>query len=78
MVNIVNAQQPPSRYRLHGFAHQHTVHDNICTYLEICGCKFVFGRNVGRQCITAPGKVDRIAFRQVSQGDQDVVSRIEL
>src|SRR5437764_14500848 len=64
--------------RLSCFAHYHAVHDDVIARGKVAQCKFVFSGNLGRNFVALAINVDLFARRQIREGDQHVVSTVEL
>jgi hypothetical protein len=78
VVNIARGQDFSGRDRSHRSAHQNTVHDDIVADAKLARCKFVFRGNILDQSKDLVCEFDSLTRLQVSQGDQNVVTGIEL
>jgi len=78
VVNICGGEEFSGCDWADGSAHLNTVHDDIVVDAKPAHGKFVFSRNVLGQSIDLAREFDSLTDLQVSQGDQNVVTRIEL
>src|SRR5437016_3163831 len=60
------------------FPYQDAIHDDVGTDRQIRSRELVFGWNTGNHRVRLPGELNLISLFQISQGDQDIVSGIEL
>src|ERR1035438_456549 len=71
--NVAGIQHGTFLDRLRGLANEDTIHEQSSTGGQICGCKFVLGRNVRGQNERMVGEVDLLALAQVDFSNHSFV-----
>ena len=78
VTNVARRKEIAAMNRLGGGADEKTVHANFVARLHVASEKFVFRRNVGKECVGLTGKTDLLAFAEGRECDDHVVLGVQL
>src|SRR5207253_479671 len=78
MAEVGQSQQFSLFHRLECLSHEHAVHDDVGTQWKVCYRELVLGGYARNQRIVSSPELNLVSLLQLIQGDQDVISGVEL
>lgn len=78
VANIACGEQIAGAKVLDGFANENAVHDDLAACGDFLRDELMLGGDIRRQDVVFSQKAERLAFAQICEGHENVVSRIQL
>jgi len=77
VADVARGEQFSALQVLRDLADKNAIHDDVIAGDKILGEELMFGRHAGQEKVVVPGKANDLAFRQIGQGNKDIVARVE-